>query len=105
MAFKWLRNQNDMYPDLVHCKNIVTRHFSKIKEFVYKNFGILKKFWYKRVSHKILVQKMPFINPFYYLYSQAPQIQGDPNQNLLFQMALPLKQCISDPMFVKSKLV
>ena len=32
-------------------------------------------------------------------------IQGDPNQNPLFQMALPLRQSISDPMLVKPKLV
>ena len=37
--------------------------------------------------------------------SFVKNIQGDPNQNLVFQMALPLKQSISDPMFVKSKLV
>ena len=28
-------------------------------------------------------------------------VQGDPNQNPLFQMAVPLKLCISDPMLVK----
>ena len=33
------------------------------------------------------------------------ELQGDPNQNPLFQMALSLNQSISDPMFVKSKLV
>ena len=38
-------------------------------------------------------------------FTNMTYLQGDPNQNLLFQMALPLKQCISDPMFVKSKLV
>ena len=37
--------------------------------------------------------------------SIANVIQGDPNQNPLFQMALSLKRSISDPMFVKSKLV
>ena len=33
------------------------------------------------------------------------EIQSDPNQNPLFQMALPLKLCISDPMLVKPKCV
>ena len=32
-------------------------------------------------------------------------LQGDPNQNPLFQMAVPLKLCISDPMLVKPKCV
>ena len=32
-------------------------------------------------------------------------IQGDPNQNLLFQMAITLKIRISDPMLVKPKCV
>ena len=32
-------------------------------------------------------------------------LQGDPNQNPLFQMAEPLKICISDPMLVKLKCV
>ena len=32
-------------------------------------------------------------------------IQGDPNQNPLFQMAASLKLCISDPMLVKPKCV
>ena len=32
-------------------------------------------------------------------------IQGDPNQSLLIQMAITLKICISDPMLVKPKCV
>ena len=32
-------------------------------------------------------------------------LQGDPNRNFLFQMALQLKQIIFDPMLVKWKLV
>ena len=32
-------------------------------------------------------------------------LQGDPNQNPLFQMAVQLKLCISDPMLVKPKCV
>ena len=32
-------------------------------------------------------------------------VQGDPNQNPLFQMAVPLKLCISYPMLVKPKCV
>ena len=36
----------------------------------------MKKFWYQRISHKILVQKLPSIYPSYYLYSQAPQISA-----------------------------
>ena len=36
----------------------------------------MKKFWYQRVGHKILVQKLPSIYPSYYLYSQAPQISA-----------------------------
>ena len=32
-------------------------------------------------------------------------LQGDQNQNPLFQMAVPLKLCIFDPMFVKPKYV
>ena len=32
-------------------------------------------------------------------------VQGDPNQNPLFQKAVALKLCISDPMLVKPKLV
>ena len=35
----------------------------------------------------------------------SAQVQGDPNQNPLFQMAVPLKLCISDPMLVKPKCV
>ena len=31
-------------------------------------------------------------------------LQGDPNQSLLFQMAITLKICISDPILVKPKL-
>ena len=34
-----------------------------------------------------------------------PILQGDPNQNLLIQMATTLKICIFDPMFVKPKWV
>ena len=37
--------------------------------------------------------------------AEMEKIQGDPNQNLVFQMALPLKGGISDPMLVKPKLV
>ena len=33
------------------------------------------------------------------------KVQGDPNQNLLFQMAISLEICISDPMLVKPKCV
>ena len=33
------------------------------------------------------------------------RVQGDTNQNLVFQMALPLKESNSDPMLVKPKLV
>ena len=33
------------------------------------------------------------------------QIQGDPNQNCLFQIAIGLKLLMSEPMLVKSKLV
>ena len=33
------------------------------------------------------------------------KIQGDPNQNLLLQLAITLKICISDPMLVKPKWV
>ena len=36
--------------------------------------------------------------------SFVKNIQGDPNQNLVFQMALPLIRMISDPMLVKPKL-
>ena len=32
-------------------------------------------------------------------------LQGDPNQNPLFQMAVPQKVCISDPMLEKPKCV
>ena len=32
-------------------------------------------------------------------------IQGDPNQNLKFVLAITLKLCISDPMLVKPKCV
>ena len=32
-------------------------------------------------------------------------VQGDPNQNLLIQMAITLKICISDPMLLKPKCV
>ena len=31
------------------------------------------------------------------------ELQGDQNQNFWFQMAVPLKVCISDPMLVKPK--
>ena len=41
----------------------------------------MKKFWYQRVGHKILVQKLPSIYPSYYLYSRAPQI-SDRKTNL-----------------------
>ena len=33
------------------------------------------------------------------------ELQGDPNQNLLFQFALSLKLSISDPMLLKQKYV
>ena len=36
--------------------------------------------------------------------SQIP-LQGDPNQNLKFVLAITLKICISDPMLVKPKYV
>ena len=32
-------------------------------------------------------------------------IQGDPNQNLKFVLAITLKICVSDPMLVKPKCV
>ena len=32
-------------------------------------------------------------------------IQGDPNQNLKFVLAITLKRCISDPILVKRKVV
>ena len=32
-------------------------------------------------------------------------LQGDPNQNFRFQMAVPLKLCIFDPILVKQKCV
>ena len=35
----------------------------------------------------------------------SEKIQGDPNQNLIFQMAISKKICISDPMLVKPKCV
>ena len=33
------------------------------------------------------------------------KLQGDPNQNLKFVLAITLKLCISDPMLVKPKCV
>ena len=33
------------------------------------------------------------------------KLQGDPNRNFLFQLALPLKVCIFDPILVKTKCV
>ena len=36
---------------------------------------------------------------------EGDQLQGDPNQNPLFQMAVALRLCISNPMLVKPKLV
>ena len=39
------------------------------------------------------------------LVGQLYEVQGDPNQNTLFQMAVPLKLCISDTMLVKPKCV
>ena len=36
---------------------------------------------------------------------KAGKVLGDPNQNPLFQMAVPLKLSISDPMLVKPKCV
>ena len=38
-------------------------------------------------------------------YGFALLVQGDQNQNLLLQMAMILKICISDPIFVKPKCV
>ena len=39
------------------------------------------------------------------LSSSTILLQGDPNQNLLFQFALSLKLSISDPMLIKPKCV
>ena len=36
---------------------------------------------------------------------QIPYVQGDPNQNLRFLLAITLKISISDPMFRKPKCV
>ena len=57
------------------------------KYFVGTRF-IAKAFWVKMIFY--------FSDTFY---------RGDPNQNSLFQMAVPLKLCISDPMLVKPKCV
>ena len=39
------------------------------------------------------------------LYEMLFDIQGDPNQNLKFVLAITLKRCVSDPMLVKPKCV
>ena len=36
---------------------------------------------------------------------EKSNVQGDTNQNLLFQMVITLKLCISDPRLVKPKCV
>ena len=38
-------------------------------------------------------------------YFKVKDLQGDPNQNPLFQMAVPIKLRISDPKLVKPKCV
>ena len=55
-------------------------------------------------DNNIYREEKLFIQTFM-LLTEVITIQGDPNQNPLFQMALSLKRSISDPMFVKSKLV
>ena len=42
---------------------------------------------------------------FHFFYDAENQLQGDPNRNCLFQMAVTLKKCISDPMLEKPKWV
>ena len=39
------------------------------------------------------------------IHSFNNNVQGDPNQSLLFQMAITLKICICDPMLLKPKCV
>ena len=39
------------------------------------------------------------------LEKQNQILQGDPNQNLKFRLAITLKVCISDPLLVKPKCV
>ena len=49
--------------------------------------------------------KLNIQSTFYILMPWNPLLQGDPNQNLLIQMAITLKICISDPKLVKPKCV
>ena len=40
----------------------------------------------------------------FFCKNKNANVQGDPNQNPLFQMAVPLKLCISNPMLVKPNM-
>ena len=61
------------------------------------------------IAFKIYVVHMMMKKLFQFLTgdfkSKQYKIQGDPNQNLVFQMALPPIWSTSDPMLVKQKLV
>ena len=46
-----------------------------------------------------------FCNPEYSKYTRLVQLQGDPNQNSPFQMAITLKLSTFDPTLVKHKCI
>ena len=45
------------------------------------------------------------VNTAFVCSQNSIMVQGDPNQNLKFLLAVPLKQRISDPMLAKPKCV
>ena len=76
--------------------------FSSVSDLIFhSNKGCVIKrdnfVWYYCIAELWRKKIYQYHQKRYTLY----KIQGDPNQNPLFQMAVPLKLCISDPMLVK----
>ena len=70
-------------------------------------FQVRRKIMYSssRCAKYILIKLKWYISTSTKYTFRTYNVQGDPNQNLLFQFALSLKLSISDPMLVKPKCV
>ena len=70
-------------------------------------FEFLDSFWKENIMKSKLLTNLKRLSILKYFktFNCYKNLQGDPNQNPLFQMAVLLKQCISDPMSVKPKCV
>ena len=92
-----MKYMKDVFP---HISNKIFQNFSTEDLF---NAGLTCKTW--KIFTDEVYEKKGMIVKIFNIYYYGNYLQGDPNQNVKFLLAITLKICISDPMLVKPKCV